>query len=133
MKYFTRWPEAKLTKTANSIDIATFIYKEIICRYGALKVIQSDQGMHFVNKVIKELTKRFQVKYSLSLPYHSQSNGLVERFNRTLYEGLAKLGDSIYDWDRFIQPVLFAYKTKQLRITGRLPFQLIHERESTLA
>src|ERR1044071_4588377 len=112
MKYFTKWPEAKLMKTANSIDIATFIYKEIICRYSVSKVIQSDQEMHFVNEVIKELTKRFQVKYSLSSPYHSQSNGLIERFNRTLCEGLAKLEDLIHDWDKFIQPVLFAYRTK---------------------
>ena len=42
MEYFTRWPEARPTKTANSIDTATFIYEEIICRYGAPKVIQSD-------------------------------------------------------------------------------------------
>ena len=112
MEYFTRWPEARTTKTANLIDTATFIYEEIICRFEAPKVIQSDQGTHFVNKVIKELTKRFQVKYSLSSPYHPQSNGLVERFNRTLCEGLAKLGDSIHDWDKFIQPVLFAYRIK---------------------
>ena len=82
---------------ANSIDTATFIYEEIICRFETPKVIQSDQGTHFVNEVIKELTKKFQVKHSLSLPYHPQSNGLIERFNRTLYEGLAKIRDSIHD------------------------------------
>ena len=90
MEYFTRWPEAKATKTANSIDTATFIYEEIICRFEAPKVIQSDQGTHFVNEVIRELTKRFQIKHSLSSPYHSQSNGLVERFNKTLCEEIAK-------------------------------------------
>ena len=73
------------------------------------------------------------MKHSLSSPYHPQSNGLVERFNRTLCEGLAKLGDSIHDWDKFIQPVLFAYRTKQLKITGWLPFQLMYGREPTLA
>ena len=50
-----------------------------------------------------------------------------------LCEGLAKLGDSIHDWDKFVQPVLFAYRTKQLKITGRSPFQLMYERELTLA
>src|ERR1043165_7077540 len=64
-------------------------------RYRVPKVIQSDQGIHFVNEVIKELTKKFQVKYSLSSPYHSQSNGLVKRFNQTLCKGLVKLEDSI--------------------------------------
>ena len=85
-----------------------------------------------MNEVIRELTKRFQVEHSLSSPYHPQSNGLVERFNRTLCKELAKLGDSIHDWDKFIQPVLFAYRTKQLKITGRSLFQLMYEREPTL-
>ena len=59
IEYFTRWFEARPTKTANSIDTATFIYEEIICRFEAPKVIQSDQGTHFVNEVIKEMTKKF--------------------------------------------------------------------------
>jgi len=55
-----------------------------------------------VNEVIQKLTKRFRIKYSLSLPYHPQSNGLVERFNKTLCEGIAKLAEEIDQWDKFI-------------------------------
>ena len=95
--YFIRWPEAKATKTANSYDVAKFIYERIICRFGAPKVIQSDQGTHFVNDTIRQLTAKFQVKHSLSSPYHPQSNGLVERFNRSLCEGLAKISETVYD------------------------------------
>ena len=117
MEYFTRWPEAWATKTANSIDTATFIYEEIICRFGVPKVIQSDQGTHFVNDTIRQLMAKFQVKHSLSLLYHPQSNGLVERFNRSLCEGLAKISETVYDWDKYIQPVLFSYRIRKLRIT----------------
>src|SRR5262245_60197001 len=82
--YFTRWPEARALKYANAESVAEFIYEEIICRFGPPSVIQSDQGTHFVNQVIKELTEKFRIKHSLSSPYHPQSNGLVERFNRSL-------------------------------------------------
>ena len=78
------------------------------------------------------MTKRFKIKYSLSSPYHLQSNGLVERFNKTLCEGIAKLAEEVDQWDRFIQSVLFAYRTKELRISKQSPYMLVYGREPTL-
>ncbi len=95
MDYFSRWPEARLLKTANANTVAMFVYKEIICRFRALRILQSDRGTYFVNKLIQRLTKRFKIKYSLSSLYHPQSNGLVERFNKTLCEGIAKLAEEV--------------------------------------
>ncbi len=102
MDYFSRWPEAKLLKAANAKTVATFIYEEIICRFGLPRIIQSDRGTHFVNEVIRKLTKRFRVKHNLSLPYHPQSNGLVERFNKTLCERIAKVAEELGSWDQYI-------------------------------
>jgi len=34
-----------------------------------------------------------------------------------LYEGIAKLAKEVDQWDRFIQPVLFAYRIKEFRIS----------------
>src|SRR6266498_2940943 len=130
--YFLRWPEAKPLKTANADTVATFLYEEIICRFEALRILQSDRGTHFINELIQRLTKRFKIKYSLSSPYHPQSNGLVERFNKTLCEGIAKLVKEVDQWDRFIQPVLFAYRTKELRISKQSPYMLVYGREPTL-
>ncbi len=95
MDYFSRWPEAKPLKVTNAETVATFIYEEIICRFGAPRILQSDRGTHFVNEVIRKLTKRFRVRHSLSSPYHPQSNGLVERFNKTLCEGIAKVAEEL--------------------------------------
>ena len=97
MDYFSRWPKARPLRHANATSVATFIYKKIICRYELPKVIQSDQGTHFVNQVIEQLTERFRIRHSLSSAYHPQSNGLVERFNRTLCEGIVKVVDTVLD------------------------------------
>jgi hypothetical protein len=132
MDYFTRWPEARPLKAANSETVATFIYEEIICRFGAPQVLQSDQGTHFVNEVIKQLTAKFKIRHSLSSPYHPQSNGLVERFNKSLCEGLAKVGETIHDWDKYVQPVLFAYRVKELRISKKSPYELVYGKEPIL-
>src|SRR6266540_691656 len=132
MDYFSRWPEARPFKTANADMVAMFLYEEIICRFEAPRILQSDRGTHFVNELIQRLTKRFKIKYSLSSPYHPQSNGLVERFNKTLCEGIAKLAEEVDQWDKFIQLILFAYRTKELRILKQSPYMLVYGRELTL-
>ncbi len=95
MNYFSRWPEARPLKTANADTVVTFLYEEIICRFGAPRILQSDRRIYFVNELIQRLTKRFKIKHSLSSPYHPQSNGLVKRFNKTLCEGIAKLAEEV--------------------------------------
>jgi len=89
--------------------------------------------MHFINEVIQELTDKFRIQHNLSSPYYLQNNGLVECFNRTLYEGLAKVVEIINDWDTYIQPVLFSYQTRELRITDQLPFTLVYRKNLVLA
>ncbi len=132
MDYFSRWPEVRSLKAANANTVATFLYEEIICRFEIPRILQSDRGTHFVNEVIQRLTKKFRIKHNLSSLYHPQSNGLVERFNKMLYEEIAKLAEEVDQWDKFIQPVLFAYRTKELRISKQLPYMLVYGRETTL-
>ena len=56
--YFSRWLEARSLKVANVDTVTTFLYEEIICRFEALRILQSDRGTHFVNELIQKLTKR---------------------------------------------------------------------------
>ena len=110
MDYFTKWPEAKAVSNATAEQVAIFIYEDIICRHGCPQRILSDRGTHFNNEMIAKLVDKFSMRHLLSTPYHPQTNGLVERFNRTLKESLAKLADED-NWDKYIAPTLFAYRT----------------------
>ena len=65
-------------------------------------------------------------------PYHPQTNGLVERFNRTLCEGLAKVTTKENEWDKYIESVLFAYRTNKHNTTKRTPFFMVYGREAIL-
>src|ERR1044071_2986090 len=115
--YFTRWPEAKPLKRADAASVAKFIYEGIICRFGTPTILQSDQGSHVGNELVQNLTNQFRIKHPLASPYRPQTNGLVERFNKTLCEAIVKLCETIPEWDKYIQPILFAYRTKSLKIT----------------
>ena len=128
MDYFTKWVEAKALETADAKEVARFIYEDIICRHGCPKKILSDRGSHFNNNLIKSLTTEFHIKHNFSTPYHPKTNGLIERFNKTLCESLAKL-DNTEDWDLKIPSILFAYRTKKNDSTKMEPGYLIYGRQ----
>ena len=119
--YFTQWPEARAVPQASAQQAAKFIYEDIICRHGIVDVIHSDQRTHFVNDLIKRLAERFDMKHHKITAYHPQANGLVERFNGTLKQTLAKISAGVEDWDDFLAPALFAHRSSPVCIISVAP------------
>lgn len=132
MDYLTKWPEAQAVSEATADVTAQFIYERIICQHGCPQIILSDRGTHFNNNTIKALMNKFKINHLLSTPYHPQTNGLVERFNRTLCESLARLSLKNNDWDLYIAPTLFAYRTTKHSTTKIEPFFLVYGRSARL-
>src|SRR6266508_5765641 len=130
--YFTKYPEARALSNANAKSVVNFIYEDIICRHGCPRKILSDRGSYFNNQVIEKLFERFKIRHNLSTSYHPKTNGLVERFNKTLCESLAKLNKERENWDEYISPTLFAYRTKINKNTQFIPFYLTYGRKAKL-
>src|SRR5437763_7312262 len=132
MDYLTKWPEARAISEATAEVTAQFIYEQIICQHGCPQIILNDRGTHFNNNVVKRLMKKFKINHLLSTLYHSQTNGLVERFNRTLCESLSRLSLKNNDWNLYIAPTLFAYRTTKHSTTKIEPFFLVYGRSARL-
>ena len=65
--------------------------------------------------------------------YHPQTDGLVERFNRTLTSMLAKTVEKDErNWDHRLPYVLFAYRTSLQESTRESPFHLLYGRDARL-
>ena len=117
---------------ADAKATSQFLYEQIICQHGCPQIVLSDRGTHFNNNMVKQLMEKFGINHLLSSPYHPQTNGLVERFNRTLCELLAKLSLTNNDWDLYIAPTLFAYRTTKHTTTRMEPFFLVYGRSARL-
>ena len=127
----TKQAEARPLPDKSAKQVAWFLYEKIICRYGCPQIIQSDNELEFVNEVIRELLKQFQIQHQTVSPYRPQANDMIERFNRILSEALFKL-EEVYDQDKFVKPTLMAYNTSRQNSTKITPYFLIYGRIARL-
>src|SRR6266508_1730020 len=126
VKYLSKWQEAKVVMEANALSIANFLYQNIICQFGCFTHLHTDKGTEFVNEIVKRLTEKFRVKHHQSTSYRFQVNGLVERFNKSLCDSLAKLVNESAEWDIFVKPALWAHRTSINSSTQLSPFMIVY-------
>jgi len=117
---------------ADAKSVVNFIYEDIICRYSYSGKIISDKGTHFNNQVIEKLLEQFKIRHNLSTFYYLKTNGLVERFNKTLCESLVKLNKERENWDEYISLTLFAYRIKVNKSIQFTLFYLTYNRKVKL-
>jgi transposase InsO family protein len=132
--HLTRWVEAFAVPDIETSTIADLLVKHIICRHGAPRMLLSDQGSSFISQLAAAVYHRCGVKKIQASTYHPQTNGLVERFNRTMKEMLQKYVDTRHtDWDLYVPFVVFAYNTSAHKaLDGLTPFQMLYGRKPTL-
>ena len=124
--YFTRWAIAKPIMQETAVVVAGVLLEEVFMKFGAPDVIISDRGRAFQSNVLRELFDDFRSKHILSSPYHPQTNGLTERFNRTLSVMLSMyVHQKQREWDEFIPYAVFAYNSVVQDSTGFSPYYLL--------
>ena len=74
--------------------IAQLLCEQIICQHGIPEQLLSDRGANFLSELILETCKVLGVKKLNTSGYHPQTDGLVEKFNSTLTNMIAKSYES---------------------------------------
>ena len=96
-------------------------------------VIHSNQGREFENNLMQELCLLCGAHRTRTTPYHPASDGLVEKFNRTLLMMLAMCaGEHRDDWDNLLPAVMMAYRYSVHKSTGFSLYRLMFGEECTL-
>ncbi|GFY56615.1 transposon Ty3-I Gag-Pol polyprotein [Trichonephila inaurata madagascariensis] len=129
--YSTRYAITKALSTAEADEIAMFLLEEIVLRYGAPRVIITDRGAVFRSRLVSSLVDLCNIDHRFTTVYHLQTNGLTERFNKTLADMLSMYVDTEQkNWDEILPFVTFAYNTAKQETTGFTPFYLLHGRDA---
>jgi transposase InsO family protein len=127
--YATRYPEAVALKDITAETVAEALVN-MFSRVGIPREILSDQGGQFLSSVMKEVSRLLSMQQKVTTPYHPMCNGLVEKFNGTLKMMLKRMcSERPKDWDRYIGPILFAYREVPQESLGFSPFELLYGRE----
>ena len=61
--------------------VVKFHHNNIFSRFGTPRVIISDKGTHFCNRIFAGAMAKCGIKHKISIIYHPQSNGQAEISN----------------------------------------------------
>jgi hypothetical protein len=126
--YATRYPEAVPLANIDTETVAEALVG-IFSRVGVPREILTDMGTQFTSDLMKAIGRLLSLKQLTTTPYHPMCNGLVERFNGTLKSMLKKMCyERPKDWDRYVMPLLFAYREVPQESLGFSPFELLYGR-----
>ena len=110
-----------------------YIVEKIILRFGMPLVIHSDQGREFENGLMKSLCALLGCTKTRTAPYHPESDGMIERFNRTCLMMLSMfVNDRRDNWHELLPFIMHAYRTSVHESTGYSPFRLMMGEECSL-
>ena len=131
--YFTKFMEIFPLRNIEAQTVAETMFRGWIKRYGCPQEIHSDQGAQFESQLFLEMCKFLQINKTRTTSYHPQSDGMVERLNRTIKDMLSKyISVNQTDWDRFIDGIVFAYNSTIHETTGITPYRMVFGEEMTL-
>ena len=131
--YFTRWAEAYPIANQEAVTVAQKLTDEMFLRFSPPEQLHSDQGRQFESRLLAEVCKLLHIQKSRTTAYHPQSDGLAERWNRTLLSMLATcVADRPEEWEGYIRKVCMAYNTSTHATTGFTPFYLMFGRKARI-
>jgi len=128
--YFTKWVEAYAMPNMEAKTVAEILVTQFVSRMGSPMIIHSDQGRNFESKLFKQVCSLLGIKKTRTTPFHPESNGLVERFNRTLNEMLCTTAsENPLTWDKRLSLLTMAYRATPHESTGFSPNFMVYGRE----
>ena len=131
--YFSKWTEAYAMPNQEAETVARIVVQEFVVRFGIPRQLHTDQGTNFESRLFREMCKILDIDKTRTTPLRPQSDGMVERFNRTLEAMLSMFVDLRQtDWDYYLPLVMMAYRSSVHESTGFTPNEMMLGREVLL-
>ncbi|XP_037113967.1 uncharacterized protein zgc:113436 isoform X2 [Syngnathus acus] len=128
--YFSKWPEAFPLQKTDAVSIARCISK-CMSRFGSPKTIVCTQSPDFCDEVTNLLSHRWGIMQKVSPPAQPQLNPLHDCTSPLLKEAITQMvTEKQTDWDDFLDPVLFLFRTSINPTTKFTPYSLMFNRKA---
>lgn len=117
---WSKWVEVFPTSKCNAQSVAKALLRDIIPRWGIPDRLSSDNGAHFANTALAEMSSHFGFDLRKHCAYHPASGVAVERENGTLKCKLAKCCEERgFSWTKAL-PIVLMYMRMRKRIRTNL-------------
>jgi hypothetical protein len=120
------YSEAKATTSENGTATGNFLLFEVLCRWGAISELVTDNGAPWVAGA-EFLSERYGIRHIKISGYNSRANGIVESKHYDVREAIMKTCDGEESkWRQTLPFVLWADRVTIRRSTGYSPYYLAH-------
>lgn len=114
-----------MLKKEMGLAIAKFLYEDVICRWGLLCEIITDNGQPFL-KALPELEKCYHIKHICILGYNSHVNRIVKRAHYDVRQALYKAADGDKSkWSGGAHSVYWSERALIRRRLGASPYFIV--------
>ena len=131
--YFTEWVEVEAYHQVRNREVKTFIWKNVICRFGVPKEIVTDNSSQFISFNFQDFCKEWRIKLFFSTPCYLKANGQAKSTNKTFIKIIKKrLKKAKGIWANELLGVLWGHQTTACTFTGETPFLLSYGTEAVI-
>lgn len=139
---YTRWPEAIPLKDILAETVAKELVNVWFSRFGIPARITTDQGGQFESHLFNELSRMLGITHLRTTAYHPQSNGIIERWHRSLKAAI--MAHERCDWPNRLPIILLGLRSAfkpDIQTTAaqlvygstiRLPGEFLNEKVNSL-
>ena len=125
---YSRYPDVFIT-TSPTANFTKFAFRKFFSKEGVPQVIVSDNGTHFTGEVLQSWLESIGCRSVFTAPRHPCSNGLAERFVRTLKTAIsANSPTTLEELHHCVDVFLLNYRNAVHPTTGRTPAMLFKGR-----
>jgi hypothetical protein len=118
----THYPEYRALRRETSSSIGDWLFEELICRWGSLAEIVTDNGAPIV-RACEYLATKYHINHIRISGYNSRANGIVERTHYDVRQSLYKAaGGDQSKWANVVHTVFWAERATARRRMGVSPY-----------